>query len=73
MTRYLYHWLLRLHPPQFRGRYAREMQWIFDESADTRGRYALLGDAFALVDTAVGGAAADYPRNSGYCYRSASG
>ena len=45
MTRYLYHWLLRLHPPQFRGRYAREMQWIFDESADTRGRYALLGDA----------------------------
>ena len=46
MTRYLYQWLLRLHPPQFRGRYAQEMQWIFDEtSADARGRYALLGDA----------------------------
>lgn len=45
MTRYLYHWLLRLHPPRFRDRYAQEMQWIFDETAETRGRCALLGDA----------------------------
>ena len=45
MTRYLYYWLLRLHPPEFRRRYAEEMRWIFEEARQTRGHYALFGDA----------------------------
>jgi enterochelin esterase-like enzyme len=31
MKHSLYQWLLRLHPPQFRERFAEEMVWIFEE------------------------------------------
>jgi hypothetical protein len=37
MKRLLYRFLLWLHPPAFRQRFADEMLWIFDESANTAG------------------------------------
>jgi hypothetical protein len=41
-----YKFLLRLHPPAFRRRFAAEMLWIFDEAAETSGAPALLTDGF---------------------------
>src|SRR5678815_3268359 len=38
MIRFLYICLLRLHPRQFRQRFADEMLWIFDQTAENRGR-----------------------------------
>lgn len=49
MIRILYLFLLRLHPPSFRERFAEEMLWIFDK-APTRGeRTFLLGDGFRSI------------------------
>jgi hypothetical protein len=45
MTRTLYRWLICLHPPAFRLRFAPELLWIFDESSDASGATALLYDA----------------------------
>jgi hypothetical protein len=44
MLRFLYHGLLRLHPPAFRKRFAEEMQSIFDQVAETSARVRLLAD-----------------------------
>jgi hypothetical protein len=43
--RFLYRFLLRLHPRAFRERFAEEMTAIFDEAAGTLGAARLLGDA----------------------------
>jgi uncharacterized membrane protein len=45
MTRTLYRWLIYLHPPAFRLRFASELLWIFDESRDESGAMQLLYDA----------------------------
>jgi hypothetical protein len=45
MTRTFYRWLICLHPPAFRQRFAPELLWIFDESSDASGAAPLLYDA----------------------------
>ena len=45
MTRTLYRWLIYLHPPAFRLRFAQELLWIFDESSDASGAMPLFYDA----------------------------
>jgi hypothetical protein len=45
MTRTLYRWLVRLHPPAFRLRFEEELLWIFDESNDASGTLPLVHDA----------------------------
>lgn len=45
MSRTLYRLLLRLHPAEFRERFAEEMQWIFEEAAGKWGITSLLFDA----------------------------
>ena len=45
MTRTLYSWLIRLHPPAFRLRFEPELLWIFDESRSSSGAAPLLCDA----------------------------
>lgn len=45
MTRTLYRWLIRLHPPAFRQRFGQEFLWIFDESSDGSGAGLLVYDA----------------------------
>ena len=49
MTRTFYRCLLWLHPPRFRGRYAEEMAWIFDETATSREKTFLLYDGFTSL------------------------
>ncbi len=44
MTRTFYQSLLCLHPPRFRERYAEEMKWIFDETANAKERAFLFYD-----------------------------
>ena len=44
MLRLLYIWLIRLHPPYFRARFAAEMQWIFDQVNTRSERASLLVD-----------------------------
>jgi hypothetical protein len=48
-VRTLYRLLLQLHPPAFRQRYAEEMLWIFDQTADGLETVRLLGDAVASL------------------------
>ena len=45
MTRTLYRWLIRLHPPAFRLRFEQELLWICDESSAASGAAPLLYDA----------------------------
>jgi hypothetical protein len=45
MSRALYRMLLRLHPAEFRERFAEEMQWIFEEAAGKWGITSLVTDA----------------------------
>lgn len=45
MIRTFYHWLISLHPPVFRERFADELLWIFDESRDASGTGTLFCDA----------------------------
>ena len=49
MCRSLYRWLLYLHPPTFRERFAEEMLWIFDEAEATQGVLRLFADAFVSL------------------------
>jgi len=42
--RFVYRFLLRLHPAAFRERYASEMLWIFDEGAGSLGAAPFLAD-----------------------------
>jgi D-alanyl-D-alanine carboxypeptidase len=49
MFRSLYRLLLYLHPPLFRRRFAEEMLWIFDETAETQGVLRLFADAFVSL------------------------
>ena len=49
MSRSLYRWLLYLHPPAFRQRFAEEMLWIFDEAASTHGVLRLFADGFVSL------------------------
>jgi len=46
MTRAIYAFLLRLHPPDFRRRFAAEMLWIFDQAHVSEGALVLLFDLF---------------------------
>jgi hypothetical protein len=46
MTRAFYRFLLWLHPPKFRGRFAEEMLWIYDETPTTWERTFLFCDGF---------------------------
>ena len=45
MARRLYHCLVALHPAGFRQRFAEEMLWIFDQSAETGSLALLIADA----------------------------
>ena len=45
MTRTLYRWLIRLHPPAFRLRFEEELLWIFDESTNGSSTAPLFYDA----------------------------
>ncbi len=45
MLRVLYIYLLCLHPPFFRRRFAEEMLWIFDQGTGTRRAAGLIADA----------------------------
>lgn len=46
MTFYaLYGLLIRLHPSEFRERFAEEMRWIFEEAAGKWGITSLMADA----------------------------
>jgi hypothetical protein len=49
MSRSLYRWLLYLHPPAFRQRFAEEMLSIFDEAAATYGVLRLFADGFVSL------------------------
>ena len=49
MRRYLYRYLLWLHPPAFRRRFGEEMLCIFDESAPVHGVAFLLADALGSL------------------------
>jgi uncharacterized membrane protein len=44
MTRSLYHLIVRMHPPAFRGRFGNEMLSIFDEAGVRNSSAALLFD-----------------------------
>ncbi|HEY4382380.1 MAG TPA: hypothetical protein VGN01_18665 [Acidobacteriaceae bacterium] len=44
MMRFLYVQLLRMHPATFRGKYAAEMLWIYEETERSEGSFALLVD-----------------------------
>jgi hypothetical protein len=46
VLRFAYRWLLRLHPPRFRRRFADEMLWIFDQSDGTAAAVKLFHDGF---------------------------
>jgi D-alanyl-D-alanine carboxypeptidase len=45
LSRSLYRFLVQLHPPAFRQRFAPEMLWIFEEIADRDARIELFSDA----------------------------
>jgi len=49
MTRSLYRWLICLHPPAFRLRFAPELLWIFDESSDASSAALLYDAAVSLL------------------------
>lgn len=49
MLRPLYRYMLRLHPPGFRQRFADEMLSIFDHSEGKLARAKLLADALLSV------------------------
>jgi hypothetical protein len=49
MVRKLYKWLLFMHPPEFRRRFAPEMLCIFDEAVLSTGAYGLIIDAVASL------------------------
>jgi hypothetical protein len=49
MLRFVYHWLLRLHPTRFRDRFAEEMLAIFDDAAEEQTKVALLTDGFVSL------------------------
>jgi hypothetical protein len=42
--RFFYAFIIRLHPPSFRNRFAQEMLWIFEEAADSWGAASLFRD-----------------------------
>jgi hypothetical protein len=45
----LYRLLLWCHPPSFQRRFADEMLWIFQETADSHGSARLLADGFVSL------------------------
>jgi len=49
MLRSFYRWLLRLHPPRFRDRFAEEMMSIFDHFEEREAGAKLVGDAFVSL------------------------
>ena len=53
MVRSLYLCLVSLHPAGFRQRFAEEMLWIFDQSAETEGLALLIADAAVSLVPAV--------------------
>lgn len=49
MLRRLYIYVLRLHPPAFRGRFGNEMLSIFDDSTESASGFRLLLDCFVSL------------------------
>lgn len=49
MSRSLYVFLIRLHPSDFRERFADEMLWIFEQEAALAGGLPLLADGVASL------------------------
>jgi hypothetical protein len=49
MTRWAYHFLLRLHPASFRRKFAGEMEWIFDEAWASEGVWSLFLDGLVSL------------------------
>ena len=49
MIRWLYTWLICLHPARFRERFGEQMTSVFDESLRQRGGIRLLADAVVSV------------------------
>jgi len=49
MLRLMYRWILRLHPPFFRGRFAQEMLWMFDLQKGSLARIRLLADGIVSL------------------------
>jgi hypothetical protein len=47
--RRIYGTLLRLHPFEFRDRFGDEMELIFEEAANSRGKTLLVGDALVSL------------------------
>jgi hypothetical protein len=47
--RTVYEWLLRMHPPGFRHRFAAEMLCIYDEASAASGSLPLLADALGSL------------------------
>src|SRR5579884_1291957 len=47
--RLFYTWLLYMHPPSFRRRFAAEMLYIFDETAHSTGPFGLVRDCVASL------------------------
>lgn len=49
MARFIYQWLVLLHPAYFRKRFADEMLWIFDQERGVRLKLVLFGDAVSSL------------------------
>jgi hypothetical protein len=49
MTRRLYYFLVRLHPPAFRRQFAAEMLWIFEEAAAAEGASIFFADGLVSL------------------------
>ena len=49
MTRVLYRFLVRLHPPAFRRECSGEMLWIFDEMSAAHGVSRLFADGIVSL------------------------
>lgn len=47
--RFLYNNLLRMHPPEFRGKFSAEMLLIFDEAGHSEGFFVLLLDCLVSL------------------------
>ena len=68
IARYIYRLLLSLHPPAFQERFAREMLWVFDQTAGDEGVLSLLADvAFSLFKQHVATDAT--PRRAGSLFQ----
>ena len=49
MARFIYQWLVLLHPAYFRKRFADEMLWIFDQERGVRAKLVMFADAVSSL------------------------